>query len=233
MNKIIIDTNNFDLIIKENNNYSIEILKSTNLNIETDSNIFSKITILSQDLDLNIKINKNKNSKLSINQLGINTNNNIKLYLNKNSNIEYVNSILTEKDSINIIDICHLKSDSLSKIIFNGINSNNKKFYLTMNGIILKESINCQLEENSRIINLTNGDSKIIPNLIINNKEVIANHSAFIGKFNDEDIYYLQSRGLTNNQAKHLLLKSTLLNGMNLEFDKDKFINVLLNYLRR
>ena len=82
----------------------------------------------------------------------------------------------------------------------------------------------------SKIINLNNGDSKIIPNLIIDNKEVVANHSAFIGNFKEDEVNYLKSRGLNQETINDLLLKATLLNGMKLEYDKDKFIYFIRNY---
>ena len=117
-----------------------------------------------------------------------------------------------------------------STIYTNGINLENNKLYFNLNGIVTKDSINSVLTENSTIINMDDGDSKIIPNLIIDTKEVSANHSAFIGTFSDEELYYLMSRGINKEMAENLLLKSILLKGMNL--DKDIFIKEIGEYLK-
>ena len=89
--------------------------------------------------------------------------------------------------------------------------------------------MNGYLEETSKIINLSDGDSKIIPNLIIDTKEVIANHSAFIGTFNNNDLNYLMSRGITKDIAYKLLIKSILLSNMKL--DTNIFIKEISDYI--
>ena len=230
MNKIVIDTKEFNLIINKNENYSLEIINTKVLNIKVLTNITSKVTILIPKTNININLELEENSNLLINQLSIDNNLNLDINLLKNSYLEYIISFLSSNDSINNITINHKESDSYSKVVTNAVNLSNNKLYLNMNGIIPKTSLNCFLEENSKIINLNNGDSKIIPNLIIDNKEVVANHSAFIGDFRKDEVNYLKSRGLSQVTINELLLKATLLNGMKLEYDKDKFIYYIRNY---
>ena len=102
---------------------------------------------------------------------------------------------------------------------------------LLTNAFELISSVNESEIESSKIINLDNkSDSKIIPNLIIDNKDVVANHSAFIGEFSLNEINYLRSRGISLEDAYRLLLKANLLNGMELEIDMYKFIYAIRNY---
>ena len=230
MNKIVIDTKEFNLIIDKNENYSLEIINTQVLNIKVLANITSQITILIPETKININLELEVNSNLLINQLSIDNNLNLDINLLENSNLQYIISFLSSNDSLNNITINHKESNSHSKVVTNAVNLSNHKLYLRMNGIIPKTSLNCFLEENSKIINLNNGDSKIIPNLIIDNKEVVANHSAFIGNFQEDEVNYLKSRGLNQETINDLLLKATLLNGMKLEYDKDKFIYFIRNY---
>lgn len=230
MNKIVIDTKEFNLIIDKNENYSLEIINTQVLNIKVLSNITSKVTVLIPETNININLELEANSNLLINQLSIDNNLNLDINLLENSNLQYIISFLSSNDSLNNITINHKESNSHSKVVANAVNLSNHKLYLSMNGIIPKTSLNCFLEENSKIINLNNGDSKIIPNLIIDNKEVVANHSAFIGNFKEDEVNYLKSRGLNQETINDLLLKATLLNGMKLEYDKDKFIYFIRNY---
>ncbi|MCI5702310.1 MAG: SufD family Fe-S cluster assembly protein [Erysipelotrichaceae bacterium] len=229
MNKILIDTKEYDLIIDESDSYSIEILESSKINIIVKKDIHTKISILVSNKDLLINLKLEENSNLVVNQLLLDTSMNLNIKLNKFANIKYVASFLSSLDLDNIININH-EETSTSKVIINGVNLKNK-FYLTMNGIIPKNSSNSILEESSKIINLDNkSDSKIIPNLIIDNKDVVANHSAFIGEFSLNEVNYLRSRGISLEDAYRLLLKANLLNGMELEIDMYKFIYAIRNY---
>ena len=228
MNKIVIDTDKYDLIV-DNDNYSIEVINTKILNIKVLENVSSKMTILIQNTNIFINIDLEKSSNLVINQLVVNSSLNLNANLSSYASISFVSGLISLNDTINNINIMHKESNSKSKIIINGVNLENKKFYLTMNGYIPKTRLNCVLDENIKIINLKDGDSKIIPNLIIDNKEVIANHSAFIGKFDLDKINYLKSRGIKMDDIYNLLLKSNLLSGMDLFVDKDRFIYFIRN----
>ena len=218
MNKLNIDTKEFYKDI--DNDYEIEINKDLDINLKIikDSNIL----ILVKNSNVKIKIELLDNIKLVINQLGIDSSVDYDIIVNNNSNLMIVDSILTKVDSINNINIIHKGNNSLTNFYTNGINLDKNKLYFNLNGVIEKNSLNSELNENSKIINIKDGDSLIIPNLIVDTKEVIANHSAFIGTFSIDDLYYLMSRGISKKNSKNLLIKSILLSKMNLE--KDNFI---------
>jgi len=224
MNKIIIDTDKYDLDIKED--LLIEIKKDTIININSEDN--NNIIIYSNNNKVKIIINLFDNSNLIINSLGINSSIDYNVNLNNNNYLLVVDSILSKIDSLNNINIISNGNDSKVYFYTNGINLSNNKLYFNLDGIVTKESHNAYLEENSKIININDGDSKIVPNLIIDSKDVVANHSAFIGTFTKKDLYYLMSRGISLKDAKKLLIKSILLNKM--ELNKDLFIKeIFLN----
>lgn len=67
---------------------------------------------------------------------------------------------------------------------------------------------------------MVNGKSTICPNLVIDNFDVDSNHSAYIGKFKDEYLFYLMSRGISLDNSYKLLLNSFLVNSDSIEYDK-------------
>ena len=80
------------------------------------------------------------------------------------------------------------------------------------------------IKEN-QIINLDSGKSTICPILKIDNYNVDSNHSAFIGKFSEEKIFYMMSRGITRKNAYRLLLNGFLINSDSIDLHKiDLFI---------
>ena len=61
--------------------------------------------------------------------------------------------------------------------------------------------------------------------------DVIANHSAFIGTFKDEELFYLQSRGIPVDEASKLLIKGFLISELEKE-QKEKYEKIINQYWR-
>ena len=59
---------------------------------------------------------------------------------------------------------------------------------------------------------MKNGKSTICPNLLIDNYDVDSNHAAYIGKFKDEILFYMMSRGISKSACYQLLLNGFLIN---------------------
>ena len=231
MNKIIVDKETFELNFDETSDEYIFLdVKCSIINIKVNNNKFNKLVVFVKNNNLKINLEMKDNSHLEINNLGINSCTNYNILIHNECHLILVDSILSKKDSINNLNINNIGKNNYSKIYTNGINLENNKLYFQINGIVSKESKNSILSENSKIINLKDGDSKIIPNLIIDTKEVKADHSAFIGTFTKDELFYLMSRGIKEEFAKNLLIKSVLLKGM--ELDKEKFIKEIGEYLK-
>ena len=93
-----------------------------------------------------------------------------------------------------------------------------------------KNITNCTCNQFNRIINLTNNKCEIRPILYIDNEEVTANHSALIGDFEEDELFYLESRGISKKDAYNLLIKGFLSSGIedneikkNIEDDLNKY----------
>ena len=227
MNKIYIDTNHYELVIKEDTTYYLVNNKDNlELNIKVLENRKGIVYLETIKNKVTIQSEIEYNGTLTINSLGINTSISSNIDLCKNAKLKFVNSILSYIDSINNIKINHLGENSISEYFANGVNLGQEKFYFIIDGIINKECNGVSLSENSNIINIKDGDSKIIPNMIIDNHDVMANHSAYIGKLKDEDIYYLESRGIKKEMIEAILIKASLLKGMENDV-KHKFTKII------
>lgn len=85
------------------------------------------------------------------------------------------------------------------QVIFNGIG----KIHQGANGA---EAI-----QKSRILMMSeHGRGDANPILLIEHDDVKANHAASIGQLNEEDIYYLMSRGLTQHMAERIVARGFL-----------------------
>lgn len=200
--------------------------KESNIEIIVNKNVENKLIIISTS-NYNINITLMENSKLVVNSLNKDNNVNVNISLNKNSFITYNHSVLGRLDCVNNFNINHLESDSTSILNNNGINLDNNKLFFTIDGVIPKNMVNINCNQSSKILNFMNGNSKIIPNLIIDSNDIIANHAAYIGKIDDDELFYLESRGINKENIKKLIYKSCMIGKM--EFESEEEINQILN----
>ena len=136
----------------------------------------------------------NKNIDLEedtiIYHFNINSSSDININLNKdNITLYYYYNDINYDDNEFKIKINHKKSNTKSYLYLHGVNVNNNKLKYWVDGIVPKECFNCTCNQDNQIINLNDGKSKIWPNLLISNYDVEANHSAYIGKFNEDKFH--------------------------------------------
>lgn len=208
---------------------NITIQKNTDLKIECNSNENTKLVIFINVLE-NVKCNIYQYISKNIVKISY------KYYLNQNSvaNICQINDLkeVFEMNTFNLngenaklkynlktistsnekydILVYHNKPNSESNIITEGVNIKEGNLKINVSSFIPKNIKKCIINQNNRIINLTNNNCQICPNLFIDEEDVIANHSAHIGKCKDEEIFYLMSRGITYKKAQNLLIEGFL-----------------------
>lgn len=224
MNKIIVDNNS--LVITSNDLYYINVLKE-DYDIFINSNIECKIVLIAFDKKYQIHLHLNKNSNLIINSLNKNSSIDLTIDIENNSKATINYSVISNDDSINNFNINHLDNDTTSILNNNGINLSKNKLHFNVNGIITKNLHNVVCSQNNKIINYQDGDSKIIPNLIVDSNDIVANHSAYIGDFDPNIKFYMQSRGLSEEKTNELLYKSILLGKMELDLEKEEFNKII------
>lgn len=130
----------------------------------------------------------------------------------KNAHINHTLKTISKDEEKYDFLIYHEALETCSNIINNGVNIRKGELTFTVSSFVPKGIINCNVSQNNRIINLTDNKCKIKPNLFIDENDVNASHSALIGTFSEDRLFYLMSRGISKIKAENLLIKGFLLN---------------------
>ena len=163
--------------------------------------------------------NSNKDYKYKIEEdtiiyhFSINSSSNIEINLVKEDiNLHYYYNNINYDDNELTINVNHKCNNTHSELYNHGVNVKNNKLTYYVNGIVPKKSSKCICNQDNQIINMNDGKSTICPNLLIDNYDVDSNHAAYIGKFSEDKLFYLMSRGINREDATRLLLNSFLIN---------------------
>lgn len=161
----------------------------------------------------------------------INSSSNVKIniYGDDTTLYYYYNNINYDDNEFNI-SVIHNRENTHSELFNHGVNVGNARLSYNVEGIVPKKSSKCICNQENQIINMKDGKSSILPNLLIDNYDVDSNHSAYIGKFNREKIFYLMSRGLSFEEANRLLLNGFLINMDSIDLNKvESFVHEIEN----
>ena len=110
-------------------------------------------------------------------------------------NSEVVNQGLSSKGDI----LQHGVLLDRSHIVFNGV------------GFIVKGATGSNAYQSSRMLTLSSeAKADANPMLLIDENDVMAGHGASLGRIDEEQLYYLQSRGLTRKESSRLLVHGFL-----------------------
>lgn len=219
-----------------NRNTSLNLIHSAceniklNITIEVLPNVEFKLNIYrdSGNFKVQTKYNLFENSKIVVTKINdINTINEKEIFsLNdNNAEVNYLLKTVSTDDEKYDIAIYHKHPNTISNINTNGVNIKDGKLTINVTTYIPKKMKSCHADQANRIINLTNNKCLIRPNLLIDEYDVIANHSALVGNFKDEEIFYLERLGLNYDQAIMLLIESFLKS----KLTDNKIINQLLS----
>lgn len=143
--------------------------------------------------DIKININQESNSYIVINYSG---------YVYENANIDINCNIRgnNNKTVINVRTISESGHGNYGASVFASSNSKN-------NDII----------EDLKAIN-ENGSITFMPILKIDTNDVIAEHFATIGGINEEELFYLESKGISKEKGKEIIKKKFITNLFSSEF---------------
>ena len=217
-----INVENLKLILQDNNPVFLEICRQCKISIVVMEYTNTKLVIIgNSDYDINIKMGEFSN--LVVNSINKNNSVNVNINLFKKSSIIYNHSVLANMNSENSFNVYHINNDSISNLVNNGINISDNKLFFSINGKIPKDLKNIVCNQKSKIINYDTGNSKIIPNLIIDSNDIIANHSAYIGEINEEESFYMQTRGISDFDIKKAIYRATMLGTMELSDEESEF----------
>lgn len=122
---------------------------------------------------------------------------------------------------VNAMEVLHKEGHTVGEMRNFAVLSNNGKYEMVANGNIEKGCAEAQSHQATRVLTLGQGHTaKVIPLLLIDENDVKASHALTIGQPDEEQLYYLQSRGLSTSQAMGLLSVGYFLPVINLIDDE-------------
>lgn len=247
------NVNNLKVILIEKNLKKPIYIKGSNSSvfiITKDNTSGTIIDLRKNNEELLLKISKNCNFTLICNNKG---NSNKIIEVNKDSKLKILDCYFSSNNSkiitkligenaicevnilffgnnnqiMNIESSCkHLASNTKSNMIIKGAVKDASK--IIFNGIIKinKNAKNCHgfQKEDSLILN-DKSRCVLIPNLEIANNNVICSHSATISKINEEQLFYLSTRGINKDLSKKMIINGFFKSILN-KFTQDIIKNI-------
>lgn len=126
------------------------------------------------------------------------------------SKINFLLKTIAVNDEKYDMMVYHNAKKTESNIVNHGVTLKDGSIIFNITSSVPNGKKGCIVKEQNRIITTNNEKCKISPNLLIDEFDVEASHSALIGKFQDEELFYLQSRGIKKDDAISLLTKGFL-----------------------
>jgi len=206
--------------IKESSTITINIKlkKDTklNLNINIFEDVYTKINIITKGNTGKIQYKYNLTNNSNCDVFKFQNIDSIKemvvVNLNdENASLKYNFKTISNNKETYDYHIFHNSNNTSSIIKNNGVCIADGSIIYQVSSFVPKKLKGCIVSQNNRIINLTNNKCEIRPNLYIDTKDVDAFHSALIGKFSDEEMFYMNSRGIDYDTANKLLIKGFLM----------------------
>lgn len=147
--------------------------------------------------------------------------------------IKYNLKTIAQKEENYDILTYHNAKETISEINPNGVNIKDGKIKFNVSSFVPNKITKCDVAQNNKIINLTDNECTIKPNLYIDEYDVTASHSAWIGTFKKEELFYLESRGINKSEAIKLLIKGFLTSKLETnEEEKENIKNIVDEYWR-
>lgn len=228
---------NFHLVVEENAHWTINVeyvngLIISNNKIEVKEYASLKHNIICYDSIYELTSNQNidiANSGEYTSALLDVSENNVNFTNNINLNGEYASSyfrsaVVSNKVGKKLYEIATLNNAmyTSSKMDNYGVCKENSKLEFKGIGTIKKGFKQSNNHQNSKIIVFDElSNASVYPLLYIDEYDVLASHSAAVGKVNDEHMYYLCSRGVSEEQAREFITMGYLLPVLDYFKDQD------------
>lgn len=218
------ESTNIEIIYKNNTSIKLDFLIIAN----TNTNVVIDEINESEEVKIRYKYDISEDSFLTVNKfydVDIVKELDIVNLNGLNARIDYNFKTISIDEQKYDIYVYHNYDNTISNINNKGVNIKDGLLNFNVTSIVYNGIKNCTLNQYNRIINLNNQKCNINPILLIEETDVVANHSAYIGTFDFEQLFYLKSRGLTEEQSTNLLIKGFLLEKENTKIDKiiDKY----------
>lgn len=202
------------LILEENQQKVIyQALNSSFKDLEISLKANSKLELLVYNSESNIKCELLENANLIIYNVSFQKNDytfNLDVNLQEiNAEVHIINLYLGLDKALvtSNIMINHYAKMTKSLLETYAIGKNNAALILNNNAFIKNGMKQSDARQMTRGLNLSkNASIKAQPNLLIDEYDVVASHSASIGSIDKDELFYLMSRGLTETQAQEMVI---------------------------
>ena len=199
----------------------------------------SEITIFCNKNVNNLVLRDVINSKININITGetkilfvttnISTKNNVEVNcLEKNSFANIREIVLENKNYIyeNRIYISHKDKKTKTNYKFFGFSTDKSKVKIESETYIASGMEFSNAAQNIKLISDRNGIVEGQPKLSIDEYNVKASHGNSIGQINEREIFFLKTKGISEIDAKWMILKGNISNILDSFEDKDNVIEI-------
>lgn len=199
-------TINQDSNLVFSNDEKVVIRTNNNLNITINSNV-EIVLLTNKKIDINIIANRFSTTELTL----ITFNNKEITFtaeLLEGSHLDSNFIVINKGNAMNIKQtIKHTGRDSYSMVNNKAIAFSKASIDFETVGTIRNGIKNCNCNQLTRgLILEENASIKALPILLIDECDVKAYHGATIGNVNDDDLFYLMSRGLNKKEAFNLVV---------------------------
>ena len=182
------------------------------INIDKDSDVTLSFLSEAEMKESNIVVNVKNNSTISgyfadFSDKTLNLHCKINL-LEEGASCSYKVASLAAADDRKVVDVSidHIAKQTYGKFDCFGICKDNSKLTVLGTSHVFKGSIKSNAQQNCRIMVFDEASNAIAkPILKIDENDLMASHGAVVGKINDEHLFYLTSRGLSEESAKELI----------------------------
>lgn len=219
---------NLDVEVKDESIFEINVQILDNVFV----NVYEYISGKKAKIRSKYSISNNSNLVLkNINNINSIKEQSVFLLNGKNAKVKKILKTISNGNQKYDVIVNHNNVNTESDIINHGVNIEDGKLNFNVSSIVLENMNKCFVNQNNRIINLTDNKCNISPNMYIDCFDVVANHSAYIGTFKDEELFYLQSRGISKLDATKLLIRGFLTSELE-ETQKEIYNNIIDKYWR-
>lgn len=193
----------------------VELKSDANLNVHVSNSANLKLFVINRASDsisftMNIEMSQGSNCQmgfLDLENAGFNWKQNVVLK-EQGANFEILSGQLCmpENKKVCSMEVLHEAGHTFGEMKNFAVLSDKGNYEMVANGNIKKACPEAQSHQATRVLTLgKEHKAKVIPLLLIDENEVKASHALTIGQPDEEQLYYLQSRGLSTSQAMGLL----------------------------
>lgn len=205
------EENNFTFNVSENSNMTVRIINESgkkSFKVKGDVKENSSLNIVYADLsDSTVNFDSNVN------------------LLEKNAKGMFKFCSVANLNNVKKYNICFEQVSPMTSSLFEGYGVSLKNGVIDAKGIshITKDSIKCEANQKVKVILFDKeSKAKASPTLRCDCDDIVANHACAIGSLNEDHIFYLKSRGLSEQEARKLITLGYLIPIEDFFNDKEK-----------